>query len=219
MSHFIDWIAAEEANPNPLANPHIADQPLPADPNIEAQSLAAQPLPEAARKPPRQPGRPSWKALPAHNFPARTIAPAKQPAARSQNQADRDPDLWLYRRKTVGLLRRYMRWSLEAGRVPSLLGRELFRSRITSYTSVTFESRVIFLFDVERCLDRLDDFDRQIVARVILQEHSHEAAARLLHCTRRTLERRVPMVLDELSNAFLKAELLIPFPRTDGGVQ
>jgi hypothetical protein len=205
MSHFVDWIAAEGANPNPLANP-LANR-------------MEQPLAEAAGKPRRQPSSPSWKALPAHNFPARAIAPANQAVARSQNEADRDPDLWLYRRKTVSLLRRYMRWSLEAGRLPSLLGRELFRSRITSYSSVTFESRVIFLFDVERCLDRLDDFDRQIVARVILQEHSHEAAARLLRCTRRTLERRVPVVLDELSDAFLKAELLTPFPQTDGGVQ
>jgi hypothetical protein len=37
-----------------------------------------------------------------------------------------DPDLWLYRDRTVGLLRRYMRLSIEVGRMPSLLGREFF---------------------------------------------------------------------------------------------
>jgi DNA-directed RNA polymerase specialized sigma24 family protein len=110
-----------------------------------------------------------------------------------------------------------MKWSLEAGRVPSVLGRELFRARISAYTATTFEARVIFLHDIERCLDRLQDFDRQIIARVCLQEYDHEAAARILHCTRRTLLRRLPEVIDELSEAFLKAELLDRFPETKGG--
>jgi DNA-directed RNA polymerase specialized sigma24 family protein len=127
---------------------------------------------------------------------------------------DKDPDLWLYRRKTTALLRRYMRWSLEAGRVPSLLGRELFRARISSYTATTFEARVIFLHDVERCLERLQDFDRQIIGRVVLQEYDHEAAARLLQCARKTLERRLPELLDELSEVLLKAELLDRLPET-----
>jgi DNA-directed RNA polymerase specialized sigma24 family protein len=108
-----------------------------------------------------------------------------------------------------------MRWSLEAGRVPSLLGRELFRARITAYTATTFEARVIFLHDVEQCLDRLQDFDRQIIARVCLQEYDHEAAARILQCTRRTLSRRLPELIDELSEAFLKAELLDRIPETE----
>jgi DNA-directed RNA polymerase specialized sigma24 family protein len=107
-----------------------------------------------------------------------------------------------------------MRWSLEAGRVPSLLGREIFRSRVTSYGASTFEDKILFLYDVERCLDRFGDFDQQLVARAILQEHTHEATARLLHCTRKTVERRLPDLLDELSDAFLRVELLSPFPQT-----
>jgi hypothetical protein len=34
----------------------------------------------------------------------------------------RDPDLWLYRKRTVALLKRYLRISIEVGRLPSLLG-------------------------------------------------------------------------------------------------
>jgi DNA-directed RNA polymerase specialized sigma24 family protein len=127
---------------------------------------------------------------------------------------DSDPDIWLYRKKTTAILRRYMRWSLEAGRVPSVLGRELFRAKITAFTATTFEERVIFLHDVEMCLDRLQDFDRQIIARVCLQEYDHEAAARILQCTRRTLLRRLPELIDELSEAFLKAEILERIPET-----
>src|SRR5258705_9881184 len=59
-------------------------------------------------------------------------------------------DLWLYRERTVGMLRRYMRLSVEVGRLPSLLGREFFRTRVTSYSASTFEDSVIFVHDVER---------------------------------------------------------------------
>ncbi|MGB8113107.1 MAG: hypothetical protein WCF22_05015 [Candidatus Sulfotelmatobacter sp.] len=156
--------------------------------------------------------------LPAHTFPSRRDTEQGAEAADTELYAsedwDRDPDLWLYRKKTTALLRRYMRWSLEAGRVPSLLGRELFRARITAYTATTFEERVIFLHDVEGCLERLKGFDRQIVARVVLQEHDHDAAARILQCDRKTIERRLPELIDELTETFLRAELLEKLPET-----
>jgi hypothetical protein len=201
MNNFVHWIAAEGSDQNPLANLAIGNSP--------------------EEIPGRQPGRTSrevrLKNLPAHNFPARTVnSPAKTGL---QPDFEPDPDLWLYRNKTISVLRRYMRWSLEAGRVPSLLGRELFRSRVTSYSASTFEDKILFLYDVERCLDRLDEFDQQLVARAILQEHTHEATARFLHCTRRTVERRLPDLLDELSHAFLRAQLLTPLPQTNGEPQ
>jgi DNA-directed RNA polymerase specialized sigma24 family protein len=107
-----------------------------------------------------------------------------------------------------------MQWSLEAGRVPSLLGRELFRAKISAFTATTFEAKVIFLHDIERCLGRLQSFDRQLIARIVLQEYDHEAAARILQCTRKTLERRLPELIDELSESLLKADLLERLPDT-----
>src|SRR5436305_13986039 len=65
----------------------------------------------------------------------------------------RDPDLWLYRERTLGMLRRYQRLSVEVGRLPSLLGREFFRTRVTSYHAGTFEDAVIFVHDVARGLE------------------------------------------------------------------
>src|SRR5271170_3067120 len=115
---------------------------------------------------------------------------------------DRNPDLWQYRGRTVGLLRRYLRFSLESGRLPSIMGREFFRAKVTSYTASTFEDRVIFVRDVEKCLDRLAYWDQQLVARVILQEHNRDQAARILHCCRKTVQRRMPQVLDLLSEDF-----------------
>ena len=129
---------------------------------------------------------------------------------------DRNPDLWQYRGRTVGLLRRYLRFSLESGRLPSILGREFFRAKVTSYTATTFEDRVIFVRDVERSLDRLEYWDQQLIARMIFQEHGQEQAARILHCNRKMVQRRLPLVLDLLSEDFLRVGLLSEMPPKGG---
>src|SRR6185437_15522409 len=89
-------------------------------------------------------------------------------------------DMWLYRERTVALLRRFLRISLEVGRVPSILGRELFRSKVTSYRMSSFEDGVIFVHDVERALEQIDEFSRQLIATIILQEYSQDEAAEVL---------------------------------------
>jgi predicted DNA-binding protein (UPF0251 family) len=92
--------------------------------------------------------------------------------------------------------------------VPSLLGRDFFRTRVTSYSVTTFEDRVIFVHDVERSLERLDEEAREVLGRVVLQECGQEAAARRLHCTRMTVHRKLIEALDQLSEVFLEAGLL-----------
>lgn len=152
----------------------------------------------------------SLQKLPAHNFLSEF---GEADLGQGPDDAlDRNPDLWLYRRRTVELLRRFVRFSLETGRLPSIMGREFFRAKMTSYRAVTFEDRVIFVRDVETCLTRLAHSDQQLIARVILQEYSQEDAARILHCCRRTVQRRVPEVLDLLSEDFLRVGLLAALP-------
>lgn len=119
----------------------------------------------------------------------------------------------IYRGRTVAMLRRYMRYSLETGRLPSLLGREFFRAKVTSYTVVTFEDRVIFVHDMEKCLEKLDEFSRQLIARHVLQEHDRWATARLLHCNEKTVRRLTPMAIDQLSEILLDLGLM---ERIDG---
>ena len=119
-----------------------------------------------------------------------------------------DPDLWLYRDRTVAILKRYMRLSVEAGRLPSLLGREFFRGHVSHYRVMTFEDIVIFVHDVEGCLEKLDSFSQQLIAKCVLLEYSQDEAARLLGCWRRTIGRRYPEALDRLSELFLAGGLL-----------
>jgi len=113
-----------------------------------------------------------------------------------------------YRGRTVAMLRRYLRYALDTGRVPSLLGCEYFRSGVTSYGTDTFEDRVIFVHDMEICLQKLDELSREVIARHVLQEHTCRETARLLHCNEKTIRRNVPVALDYLTQILLEAQLL-----------
>src|SRR5690349_16048244 len=124
-----------------------------------------------------------------------------------------DPELWLSPHRTTALLRRYLHMSIDIGRVPSLLGREFFRSRVTSYRMSTFEDAVIFVHDVETSIDRLDTFSQQLIARVVLQEYTEVETGRLLHTSLRTVQRLLPEAIDQLSAVLLRGGLLTPFPK------
>jgi len=141
---------------------------------------------------PKSRSSPSIDELAVHSLPPRAVAPLESPSDTEESELDALEDerrRATYRGRTVWMLRRYMRYSMETGRLPSLLGREFFRAKVTRFTSITFEDRVIFVHDMETCLNRLDDFSRKVIGRVVLQEYSHEEAAHLLGCARRTLHR------------------------------
>lgn len=127
---------------------------------------------------------------------------------RQREGEDRERKRRTYHGRAVGMLRRHMRYSIETGRLPSLLGREFFRAKVTAYTVVTFEDRVIFVHDMEKCLEKLDEFSRQLIARHILQEHDQAATGKLLHCTERTVRTYVPIVLDLLVEILLDVGLM-----------
>jgi hypothetical protein len=182
MRGFVEWMAAE------------GEREQSGGPKMAEWSLSESSPKSASRE-----------MLPADNFPAQLLP---DEVRMEDDPLDRNPDLWLYRKRTVGLLRRYMRFSLETGRLPSLLGREFFRAKVTYYRATTFEDRVIFVRDMERSLARLEYWDQQLIVRIILQEHSQEHAARILHWGLRTVERRLPQVLDLLSEDFLRVGLL-----------
>ncbi|HUK48443.1 MAG TPA: hypothetical protein VLW06_12660 [Terriglobales bacterium] len=123
-----------------------------------------------------------------------------------------DPELWLYRERTLALLKRYLRISIEVGRLPSILGRELFRSKVTTYRMASFEDAVIFVHDVERILEQLDTFSKDLIAVIIFQDYSQDEAADILRCGRRTVCRQFPETVDQISELFLQGGLLNRLP-------
>jgi len=115
-----------------------------------------------------------------------------------------------YRKYTEALLRRYVKMSMEAGRAPSLLGREMFRGRVTSYRVHSFEDVVIFVHDVEKCIKTLEIRLQQMLHRVALQEYTFQETAALLGLPLRTVVRRYARALDKLTPLLMAARLLEP---------
>src|ERR1700722_5259436 len=126
-------------------------------------------------------------------------------------------DLWPYRRRTTALLRRYGRCSVEVGRVPSLLGREFFRSRVTSYTMRNFEDVVIFVTDMEQAIDKLNLIDKKLLAMNVLEEYTQDEMARILSCNPKTIRRQLQDPLVQLSRILLAGGLLDELPMATKG--
>ena len=115
-----------------------------------------------------------------------------------------------YRKYTEAMLRRYITMSMEAGRVPSLLGRELFRGNVTHYNVHSFEDVVIFVHDVEKCLDMLGSGQRHLIRRIALEEYTQGETAAMLGLSLRSVVRNYTDALDRLTRLFLEKGMLQP---------
>jgi len=135
---------------------------------------------------------------------------------REETRGEVQPELAFYRKYTEGMLRRCLRLSMEAGRVPSLMGREMFRGYVTSYRVHGFDDVVIFVHDVERCLRKLTEMQRTLIERIALQEYTQGEAARLTGMSLRTVVRRYAEAVDLLTSIFLEAGLLEPLAGCQG---
>jgi hypothetical protein len=114
-----------------------------------------------------------------------------------------------YRKHTEKLLRRYLYASLQVGRSPNLLGDSVGRGWVSSRRVRTFEDALIFVLDVERCLNRLSATDRQLISRIVLQEYTHTEAAELIGISARSVYTKFPRAIDRLTERLVEADLLI----------
>lgn len=137
----------------------------------------------------------------------RRPVPAPRPV---HDRKEPQPQVAFYRKYTEAMLRRYVRMSMEAGRVPSLLGKEMFRAKVTSYRVESFEDVVIFIYDIERCLERLAPEQQRLIARISLEEYTLLEAAAMLSLAPRTAIRRYWRALDRLTGIFLETRMLEP---------
>ena len=118
------------------------------------------------------------------------------------------PEAAFYRSYTEALLRRYGVLALESGRVPSLLGREMFRGKVTNYRVHGFDDVVIFVHDVGQCIRLLTPEQQRLMQRIGVQEYTFGEAASMLRLSLRSVQRRYFEALDELTLIFLKRRLL-----------
>lgn len=138
-------------------------------------------------------------------------APVPQTAGKSRPREKAEPivSLAFYRKHTERMLRRYLYASMQVGRSPSILGDPVARGWVSSRPVKTFEDAVIFVLDIESCLNRLDSLDRQMLSRVVIQEYTQAETAQLLGMSLRTLSYKFPRAVDCLTEELLEAGLLV----------
>ncbi len=140
-------------------------------------------------------------------------APDRQPAPQRQ-QAPRalpvkpQPQLAFYRKYTEAMLRRYLKLSLEAGRVPSLIGQDMFRGRVSHCSVTGFDDVVIFVEDINRCLATLDAGQRYLVRKIAIEGYRMGETAAMKGISLRTVLTRYTAAIDKLSQLFLERKLL-----------
>jgi hypothetical protein len=129
--------------------------------------------------------------------------PAKAPAS------EPDVSLAFYRKHTESMLRRYLYASMQVGRAPSILGDPVSRGWASSRPIRTFEDAVIFVLDLEKCLEQLGSLDRQLLSRIVLQEYTQAEAGTLLGMSVRAVSYKFPAALDRLTEKLLASGLLV----------
>lgn len=137
--------------------------------------------------------------------------PAPRPQCKAAAKPAAEPlvSLGFYRKHTESMLRRYLYASMQVGRSPSLLSDPVGRGWVSSRPIRTFEDAVIFVLDVEKCLDQLGSLDRQLLSRIVLQEYTQAEAATLIGMSVRAISYKFPKALDRLTEKLLETGLLI----------
>lgn len=145
-----------------------------------------------------------------------SIEPAQRPASKAASfRATRCEEpvppisLAFYRKHTESPLRRYLYASMQVGRAPSILSDPVSRGWASSRRVRTFEDAVIFVLDVERCLERLSSLDKQMLSRVVLQEYTQAEAASMRGMSPRAMSYKFPQAIDRLTEKLLGAGLLV----------
>ena len=139
----------------------------------------------------------------------------QQRAAQPEKKTARVPDaapvtsVAFYRKHTENMLRRYLYASMQVGRAPSILGDPVGRGWASSRPVRTFEDAVIFVLDMEKCLDTLSSLDRQLLSRIVLQEYTQAEAATLIGMSVRAISYKLPDALDRLTEKLLASGLLV----------
>lgn len=135
----------------------------------------------------------------------------RKQASRPETQPESEPPVSLafYRKHTENMLRRYLYASMQVGRAPSILSDPVARGWASSRPIRTFEDAVIFVLDVERCLEQLNSLDRQLLSRIVLQEYTQAEAAALVGMSVRAISYKFPRALDRLTEKLLAAGLLV----------
>jgi hypothetical protein len=117
-------------------------------------------------------------------------------------------DLLFFRAQTVAIVRHFFEIASQIGRVPSILGREFFRAKVSHHSIPSFEEQAVFVHDVEHALAALNDQDGELVALVGLFHYSLDDVAMMLGRSRSFVTQHFADSIDQLAETFLATGLL-----------
>ena len=133
---------------------------------------------------------------------------AEEEPAVEPEEIDPRPEMLCFRGQTLAIVRHYFELSCQVGRLPSLLGREFFRARVSHHSIPSFEDQVVFTRDIELCLARLSDDLAEIITLVGLYDFSVDEVAEMLHRSAFGVRRWFCEALDALAEIFLLGGIL-----------
>lgn len=123
-------------------------------------------------------------------------------------ELDPRPEMVCFRGQTLALVRHFFELSSQIGRLPSLLGREFFRARVSHHAVPSFEEQVIFTRDIELCLARLSEEQAEIITLVGLYDFTLEEVGQMQSCSKSWIHARFARAIDSLTEILLEAGLL-----------
>jgi len=123
-------------------------------------------------------------------------------------EADPRPEMVCFRGQTLAMVRHYFELSSQVGRVPSLMGREFFRAKVSHHSIPSFEEQAVFVRDVELCIFRLNAEHQEIIMIAGLYDFTYQEIADMLHISKTAVNVWFSEALAALSEIFLQAGLL-----------
>ena len=116
-------------------------------------------------------------------------------------------DALFFRGQTLAIVRHFYEIASQIGRLPSILGREFFRAKVSHHAIPSFEEQAVFVHDVEAALGRLREEDAEVIALVGLFQYSLDDVAAMLGRSRSGVAGRFADSIDRLAELFLAAGL------------
>ena len=117
-------------------------------------------------------------------------------------------DALFFRGQTLAIVRHFFEIASQIGRLPSILGREFFRAKVSHHVIPSFEEQAVFVHDVEQRWRRLNQQDGEVIALVGLFHYSLDDVATMLGRSRSCVAQRFADSIDQLAEMFLETGLL-----------
>ena len=143
----------------------------------------------------------------------RLVSPASPVLTRAETRSLKKPafEMAFYRKYTEGMLQRFMTMSLETGRVPSLMGREMFQGNVSHCKVNGFDDVILFVHDVGNCMKKLSPGQQHLLRRIAMQGYTHGETAAMLGMSLRSVVRRYAEALDRMTSLLLERKMLETF--------